>query len=346
MSDKANLPSRKADHIRINLKEDVQSDLTTGLEKYRFIHKALPEIDLEKVDLSQVIFGKTLQMPLLVSSMTGGTEEATRINQILASAAQEMGVAMGVGSQRAAIEHPDLIASYQVRSFAPDILLFANLGAVQLNYDCGVDQCQRAVDMIQADGLFLHLNPLQEALQPEGNTRFSGLLRKIETVCHKLPVPVIVKEVGWGISEETARQLESVGVTAIDVAGAGGTSWSQVEMFRMQDPHRIRIAEAFRDWGISTADSILQVRRGAPRSLVFASGGIRSGLDIAKSIALGATLGGIAGPMLLAASSGVEATLSLMREIRDEIQICMFVVGAPNIQHLRMTPMEIIPHRK
>jgi len=217
--------ARKADHIRINLEEDVRSGLTTGLERYHFTHQALPELDLARVETQQALFGKTLRAPLLISSMTGGTEAARLINRTLAAAAQAAGIAMGLGSQRAAIEHPELAHTFQVREVAPDILLFANLGAVQLNYSYGLDEFRRAVEMIQADALVLHLNALQEAVQPEGDSNFSGLLKKIEAVCRALPVPVIGKEVGWGISEQAARQLASAGIAAIDVAGAGGTSW-------------------------------------------------------------------------------------------------------------------------
>ncbi|MFN3929561.1 MAG: type 2 isopentenyl-diphosphate Delta-isomerase, partial [Thermoflexus sp.] len=225
------ISQRKADHIRINLEEDVSfGQLTTGFERLRFVHRALPELDLQEVDLSTTFFGKTLKAPLLISSMTGGTEEAGRINRNLAEAAQARGIAMGLGSMRAALERPELLPTFQVRRYAPDILLFANLGAVQLNYGYTVDHCRRAVELVKADALILHLNPLQEALQPEGDTNFAGLLRKIEAVCKALPVPVVVKEVGWGISEEVARLLADAGVAAIDVAGAGGTSWSQVEM--------------------------------------------------------------------------------------------------------------------
>jgi isopentenyl-diphosphate delta-isomerase len=221
MSKVTGISSRKADHIRINLEEDVLSGLTTGLERYRFNHQALPEINLEDIDLGQDLFERTLRAPILISSMTGGTPEAGAINQILASAAQETGIAMGVGSQRAALEHPELTPTFKVRKNAPDILLFANLGAVQLNYGYGIEECQRAVDMIEADALVLHLNAIQEAVQPEGQSRFEGLLDKIEEVCKTLPVPVIAKEVGWGFSQDAARYLAKAGVTAIDVAGAG-----------------------------------------------------------------------------------------------------------------------------
>ena len=209
------------------------------------------------------VFKRSLAAPLLISSMTGGTSQAGIINRRLAEAAQQVKIAIGVGSQRAAIEDPSQAASFQVRRFAPDVLLFANLGAVQLNYGYTIEHCRRAVEMIEADGLLLHLNPLQEALQPEGNPHFAGLLKKIETVCRALPVPVIAKEVGWGISEDVARSLAEAGVAAIDVAGAGGTSWSQVEKHRAGEPYLAGMAEDFIDWGIPTATSIQNVHRAA-----------------------------------------------------------------------------------
>jgi isopentenyl-diphosphate delta-isomerase len=327
--------SRKSDHIRINLEEDVRSGLTTGLERYRFVHQALPEIDLKDVDLGLTVFAKRLNSPLLISSMTGGTPEAADINRTLAAAAQQTGIAMGLGSQRAAIEHPELAATFQVRRFAPDILLFANLGAVQLNYGYGIEQSQQAVDMIEADALVLHFNALQEAVQPEGDTDFAGLLNKIEVVCRALPVPVIAKEVGWGFSNKTARQLADAGVAAIDVAGAGGTSWTQVEMHRAQTESQARLAAAFIDWGIPTAESILQIKAAAPEMTVFASGGLRNGVDIAKCIALGATLGGMASPFLKAAVRSLEDTIQTIDEIRRQIQVCMFAAGASDLEQLR-----------
>ena len=333
------LSSRKADHIRINLEQDVRSAITTGLDKFRFTHEAIPDLDLDEIDLGQVIFGKRIAAPILVSSMTGGTSDAARLNQILAEAAQYAGIAMGLGSQRAGIEHPELVGTFQVRNVAPDILLFANLGAVQLNYQYTVDHCRRAVDMIAADGLILHLNPLQEALQPEGDTRFSGLLQKIELVCKTVGVPVVAKEVGWGISEAAAKRLANCGIAAIDVAGAGGTSWSQVEMNRIQDEHLARVAGAFRGWGIPTAESILQVRKGAPGLLTFASGGLKDGIDVAKCIALGARLGGMAGYFLKAAAQSLEATVDAIEEIKREIHICMFVTGSANLDQLQTVKM-------
>lgn len=327
--------SRKADHIRINLEEDVRSGLTTGLDRYRFVHEALPEIDLEGVDLSQVLFGKKLAAPVLISAMTGGTKQAERVNAVLAEAAQVSGVAMGVGSQRAALEDESLAESFRVRRYAPDILLFGNLGAVQLNYGYSIDHCRRAVEMIEADALVLHLNSIQEAVQPEGNTRFSGLARKIEAVCKALPVPVIAKEVGWGISGRTARLLADAGVAAIDAAGAGGTSWSQVERYRIGDSSLGRVAEAFREWGIPTAESIQMIRRAAPDVPVFASGGLRDGVDIAKCIALGAALGGMAGLFLKAAMRSMEDVTEKIEEISAQIRITMFGVGAADIKALQ-----------
>ena len=326
--------SRKADHIRINLTEDVRSSRSTSLEDYSFPHQALPELDLDKIQMDLILFGKKISAPLFISSMTGGTSEAGRINQALAEAAQEAGIPMGVGSQRAALEDSQLAGSFQVRKIAPDILLFGNLGAVQLNYGLTAEDCQRAVDMIEADALILHLNPLQEAVMAEGNTNFEGLIRKIEEVCKILTVPVIAKEVGWGISKNTARMLKEGGVSAIDVAGAGGTSWSEVEMHRAETEMQRQVASSFVDWGISTAESIQIVRETAPEMPIFASGGIRSGVDIAKSIALGATLGGLASPFLKAAAQSPDAVLQVIEWITTEIRISMFASGSKDLKAL------------
>jgi isopentenyl-diphosphate delta-isomerase len=334
------ISGRKSDHIRINLEEDVRSGLTTGLEGFRFTHRALPELNLDDINLSQTLFGRKLETPLLISSITGGTEQAAGLNRTLAEAAQQTRIAMGLGSQRTAIEMPELADTFQVRVYAPDILLLANLGAVQLNYGYGIDHCRRAVEMIEADALILHFNALQEAVQPEGNTRFAGLAKKIAAVCKALAVPVIAKEVGWGFSEPDVRLLAEAGVAAIDVAGAGGTSWSQVEMHRAQNGSQARLAAAFVDWGIPTAEAILNVQRAAPKVLIFASGGLRSGVDIAKCIALGARLGGMAGPFLKAAAQSLEATVQTIEELQREIQVCMFAAGAGDLEQLRHTELK------
>ncbi len=326
---------RKTEHLRINLEEDVRSGRSSGLEEYYFSHRALPEQNLEDVDLHMEVFHKTLKAPILISSMTGGTEDAKRINQVLATAAQETGVAMGVGSQRIALEHAELAETFKLRPFAPDILLFANLGAIQLNYGYGVDECQRAIEMIGADALILHFNALQEAIQNGGNTKFAGLAEKVSIVCQALDVPVIAKEVGWGFSEPDIRLLMEAGVQAIDVAGAGGTSWSQVEMHRAESESRRKLAEAFSDWGIPTAEAIQNVTRIAPDLMVIASGGLRNGVDIAKCIALGASVGGLAGPFLKAAVQSVEATVDLINVIKEELRVCMFATGSMTYEDLR-----------
>lgn len=332
---------RKADHIRINLEEDVAfKGVNTGLDRYFFMHQALPELNLAEVKTAVSLLGKTLRTPLLISSMTGGAAEAHQINLVLAEAAQATGMAMGLGSMRAAIEDPTLEYTYQVRHVAPDILLFANLGAVQFNYGYGLSQCQRAVDMIEADALILHFNALQEAVQPEGDGDFSALLSQVEHICRHLPVPVIAKEVGWGFAEQTARDLINAGVAAIDVAGAGGTSWSQVEMYRAPTARHRRVAGTFIDWGIPTAVSIQYCRRAHPTLPIIASGGIRHGIDVAKCIALGANLVGLAGDFLRAADqNGVAGVVELAETLTDELRIAMFCSGAADVQVLSQTPL-------
>jgi len=334
MSKVAPIDQRKADHIKINLEQDVRSAQTTGLENYRFVHEAMPELDLDRIDTTRQLFGKKLNSPILVSSMTGGTSAAETINLRLAEAAQECGLAMGVGSQRAAIEHPEQASTFQVRRVARDILLFANIGAVQFNYGYGIDECRKAVEMIEADALYLHLNPLQEAVQAGGDTNWGGLAKKIEAVCKKMEVPVVAKEVGWGMSERTAKILADCGVSAVDVAGAGGTSWSQVEMHRAPDELTRQLAATFVGWGIPTSEAILNVRKAVPEMTIFASGGIRDGLDIAKCIALGAALGGMAGNFLKAAAISTDNVVDMMKLTMRQIEVTMFATGAGTLEQL------------
>lgn len=326
---------RKSEHIRIVLEEDVKSGISNGLEKFRFVHNALPELDFKEIDPSSLFLGYPLKLPLLISSMTGGNKETGLINRNLATAAQKMGVALGVGSQRVGLEDSSAMATFKIRQYAPDILLFANIGAVQLNYGVSVSDCKKVVEEIDANALFLHLNPLQEALQPEGNTNFKGLLRKIELVCKNIAVPVVVKEVGWGISGEVARKLADVGVAAIDVAGAGGVSWSQVEKFRVKSDLCRRVAEGFSQWGLSTADCLVEVKNAVPNLEIVASGGLSSGMDVAKCISLGASLVGMAGRFLQAATISAEKIITEIEEISIQLKICMFAVGARNIQELK-----------
>jgi len=327
---------RKADHIRINLEENVQfPKLTNGFERYRLVHQALPELNLHEIDTCVELLGKTLQIPLLISSMTGGTEAARALNRNLAMGAQARGIAMGLGSQRAGIEQSETAETFKVRDVAPDILLFANLGAIQLNYRYGAEQCRRAVEMIEADALILHLNPLQEAVQTDGDWNWSGLLDKIEQVVGDLGVPVIAKEVGWGISETTARQLKGTGVAVIDVAGSGGTSWTEVEYHRATSDAFRKLARAFADWGIPTAESLLMAQQGAPGLPLIASGGMRTGIDAAKALALGATAVGVAASFLKAAAAGPEEVVAAIDQLAAELRVAMFCAGAGRVSALR-----------
>jgi isopentenyl-diphosphate delta-isomerase len=328
--------TRKADHLRICLDEDVQfHGVTNGLERYRFTHCCLPELNRSEIDLSTTFLRKLLGAPLLISSMTGGTQEAKTINFRLAEVAQHYKLAMGVGSQRVAVENPQVADTFAVRSLAPDILLFANLGAVQLNYSYGLDECRRVVDLCQADALILHLNPLQECIQPKGDTNFKGLIDKISILCNNLPVPVIAKEVGNGISAAMAQKLLDAGVSAIDVAGAGGTSWAKVESERALNVQQRRLGLTFADWGLPTAECITSIRAFAPDIPLIASGGLRNGMDVAKAIALGADISGLAWPFLQAAAESVDAVDALVQLLIAEITTVLFCTGNVTLSQLK-----------
>src|SRR5919199_816506 len=290
---------RKADHIRINLEEDVDGKgVSSGFERVQLIHCALPEIDLADVDTGAELFGRRLGAPLLISCMTGGTEEAGAINAALADVAESFRLPLGLGSGRVALEHPEVLPTFQVRRLARDVPLLANLGAVQLNRGRTVEDCRRLLDALEADALVLHLNPLQEALQPDGDTSFAGLLSRIELLCRRLGHPGVAKEVGWGLAPDVIRPLLDVGVAAVDVAGAGGTSWSEGERHRLGEPWRARVAAAFAGWGLPTATALRMARNAAPDACIFASGGVRGGPDVAKAVAMGAGLGGGGGAPL------------------------------------------------
>ncbi|MEI8165606.1 MAG: type 2 isopentenyl-diphosphate Delta-isomerase [Chloroflexales bacterium] len=338
MSHAGQTEGRKLDHIRIVLAEDVAAKgVVSGFAAYRLPHSALPDLDLAAIDTRTTFLGKPISAPLLISSMTGGASAAEKINLALAEAAEHLGLPMGVGSQRAAVVDPRLASTYQVRRVAPHIPLLANLGAVQLNYSFGVEHCRRAVEMIEADALILHLNPLQEAVQPEGNTNFKGLLAKIEAVCRALEVPVVVKEVGNGIGAADARRLYDCGVQVIDVAGAGGTSWSEVERFRQNGDQGRRVAGAFADWGIPTTECIRTVRAALPAVTIIGSGGVRSGVDVAKAIALGADLAGTAKPALVGAidERGAEAVVAGLDAFIRELRVAMFCSNCADLAALR-----------
>ena len=326
---------RKKEHLELCLDaESVTTPSGTGLDRYRFIHNALPELDVDEIDLSATFLGKRLKAPVLISSMTGGFDLARQVNRNLAAAAQELGLAMGVGSQRVAIEEPSAADSFQIRDVAPDILLLSNLGAVQLNYGYTVDHCRRAIEMIGADGLILHLNVLQEAVQPEGNRNFKGLSTKISNVCRELEFPVIAKEVGSGISADVAVRLRDAGVKAIDVAGQGGTSWYAVEAKRATSKGK-PAETTFVDWGIPTEEALVAVHQAVPDLQLVASGGIRTGLDIAKSIALGADIAAFGQPLLASALESASKVVEFLSRIIYEIRVAMLCVGAPNLSALR-----------
>ena len=330
---------RKKEHLEICLDtESVTSASGTGLSRYRFVHNALPELDIDEIDLSTTFLGKRLQAPILISSMTGGFDLARKVNRNLAAAAQSLGLAMGVGSQRVAVEEPSAAVSFEVRDVAPDILLFGNLGAVQLNYGYTVEHCRRAVSMIGADALILHLNVLQEAVQPEGNRNFKGLGEKIAAVCRELEVPVIAKEVGNGISVDTAIRLQRAGVKALDVAGYGGTSWSAVEAQRAVKQGK-RPDTAFAAWGIPTEEALVSVRQALPDIQLIASGGVRSGVDIAKAIALGADLGAFGQPLLAAALESSAKVIEFIAGVIHELKVSMLCVGAVDLTALRKAPL-------
>lgn len=327
---------RKADHIRVCLEQDVQCrTVTTGLEKYRFSHCCLPELNWNDLDLTTTFLSRLLRAPFLISSMTGGTEQAQIINTRLAVTAQQYGFAMGVGSQRVGVETPQVMETFAIRRYAPDCLLFANVGAVQLNYGYGLAECQRIVDALAADALILHLNPLQESVQTRGDRNFKGLLTKIEQLCDRLPVPVIAKEVGNGIAAPMAQQLLDAGVTAIDVAGAGGTSWAKVEGGRATDLRQRRLGQTFADWGLPTADCITQIRAALPTVPLIASGGIRNGLDAAIAIGLGADLVGLAHPFLMAAHESEASLATLAELLTEELQTVLLCTGTASVAELK-----------
>lgn len=333
MNDPAPIRRRKQDHIEICLdgEEAAFRGRGNGLDAWALIHDALPELDLEAIDLSTDFLGHHLRLPLIISSMTGGGRDSARLNRVLATGANEIGCAIAVGSQRAMLEDRSLAAGFRIREFAPDVPIFGNLGAAQLNRGYGVDACLRAVEEIEADGLFIHLNSLQEALQPEGDTDFTGLVDKIARLAADLPFPVLLKTCGNGWSERTVRKLVGSPVAGIEASGAGGTSWARIEARRGEDPG----AEAlFGDVGESTAESILAVRHSLPHLPLIASGGLRHGVDVALALALGADLAGLARPLLQAAEGGEERLVERLEAIGRELQIACFYCGTARVDEL------------
>ncbi|MFK7843741.1 MAG: type 2 isopentenyl-diphosphate Delta-isomerase [Rhodothermales bacterium] len=325
---------RKAEHIKLSLDPRVQSD-HHFFDDYVFEHVALPEINFDEIDITSSFLGKTLSSPLLISCMTGGTTSARSINENLALAAEEKGVVLGVGSQRKALEDAQQAHTFQIRALAPTIPILANLGAVQLNYGFGLEACEQAVAMVEADALVFHLNPLQEAIQPEGQCNFADLLPKMGEIAGALSVPVIVKEIGSGISGDLAARIQAQGISIIDTAGTGGTSWARIEAARANDTS---LGELFAHWGIPTPQSIIEVSK-IEGLTIIGSGGIRSGLDAAKAIALGADLVGMAAPFLAPAMESADAVRAAIDAINKALKIAMFCVGARTLAELQQTPV-------
>lgn len=329
---------RKTEHIRHCLTDNVEGvNKSTGLEGISFIHNALPEINFEAIELDTSFLGKPVKAPFLVSSMTGGSELAEKINQNLAMAAEEKGWAIGLGSTRALLESDAHKDSFLIRKQAPTVPLIANIGAVQLNYGYGAKECQRIVDLTGADSIVMHFNPLQEAVQDEGDLDFEDLLPKIEKVCREVTVPVGAKEVGFGIDGTIAKKLYDAGVSYIDVAGAGGTSWSQVEKLRSTDPLKKAAAEAFNNWGIPTKDCIVSVRSALGDVPLVSSGGMKTGVDAAKALTIGSDLVGFARTLLQAATESDRAVVETMEQIELELKMTMFGIGARTISDLKNT---------
>jgi len=327
---------RKDAHIALCAYEEVESDIVSaGWERVELPHQALPELDAGTIDLSSSLFGKTLRVPLVISGMTGGSKRGAEINRRLAAVAQRAGIGMGVGSQRRMLDDPDLTDTYRIRDVAPDVPLMANIGAVQLNYGVTPAMCARLVEAIQADALCLHLNALQEMIQPEGERDFSGLWSRIARVCDASPVPVLLKETGCGVDAVLTQRALDAGCAGVDVAGAGGTSWARVETLRQADPMGRDVGETFRNWGIPTVDAVAEARAVGDRHLVIGSGGVRNGLHMAKAIALGADCCGVALPFLRAALDSEAAAHELVTRLSEELRVAMFCTSAPDLRALR-----------
>jgi len=336
--------NRKAEHISICLDKKAQArKITTGFEDIQFVHRALPDVDKERIDVSTKVFGYKFSAPLIIGAMTGGTAEATRINAAIAEAVENLQLGMGVGSQRAAIENPKLTETYSVvRKKAPTAFLIANIGGIQLVHGCDVKEVKQAVEMIDADAVAVHLNALHEMVQPEGQTAFKGVLDKICEIAGKLDKPVIVKETGAGIAAEEAKKLEKAGVKAIDVAGAGGTSFAAVEYYRSETGSiQHLLSDIFWDWGIPTVASLIETAQ-TVKIPVIASGGVRTGMDIAKSLALNACLGSVSQPSLEAAVKGDEATERILSLLVEELRNVMFLVGAEKVEDLAEAPIVVM----
>lgn len=333
------IKQRKLEGLKIPLSEEVEAKTTsTYLEYVQLIHNALPELDFDDIDTSTTFLNHKFSAPLIIDSMTGGTPEASKINERLAETAEELGLGMGLGSQRAGLKSKELAETYSIaREHAPNAFLIANIGGAQLAKGLSVDEAKQIIDMINANALVVHLNPLQELVQPEGEPKFKGVFDKIVELVKSLKVPVIVKEVGAGISKEVATKLELAGVSAINVAGSGGTSWAGVEKLRAESVGselKAHLGEMFWDWGIPTAASLIEVRKAVKLPLV-ASGGLRNGLEVAKCLNIGADMCAMALPFLKQAAVSKEAVMEFANVLLNELKSTMYLVGAGNVKTLK-----------
>lgn len=333
---------RKREHLSLAGLPSMQMSIANGLDSLQFEPCALPELDFDEIDTRCSLVGKELQQPLIIASMSGGTRASRQLNEIFAAAAERAGVALGLGSMRIAIEQPEQCATFQVRSIAPSIPIFSNIGGAQLIQPNGIDNALRCIDIAEADGIFVHLNPLQEVLQVQGDTQWRGVLKAIGTLVTHAQVPVIVKEVGHGIGPSTAKKLTEIGVRYLDIAGAGGTSWAAIETERSRIDNNAQTGEVFHNFGINLCDSLrlIQQQCNVDESLtLIASGGIRSGLDMAKTIRLGASFASAASPMLAAAQQSETALTELLQQWRRQLQICCFITGSASLSDLRHAPL-------
>ncbi|MDX8046379.1 type 2 isopentenyl-diphosphate Delta-isomerase [Gracilibacillus sp. S3-1-1] len=333
-----NIHKRKSEHIELSLTEEALGQgVTNGFDLFQFRHNALPEIDFDEIDSSSSFFGRAVKSPFVISSMTGGAEMAEMINRNLAIAAEEQGWIFALGSTRVMLESNEFRSSFQVRKYAPNTPIVANIGAVQLNYGVTIKQIKQIIEWTDADALVFHLNTIQEVIQSGGDTNFRNLLTKMEKVIDALSIPVGVKEVGFGIDGQTARRLTDIGASFIDVAGAGGTSWSQVEKLRSKEPLKKQAAEAFSSWGNPTAKCLQEMKDMIPQQTIVASGGIRTGLDAAKAIALSADYVGFARSILKEAIQSEEKAIEWMQVKELELKMVMFGIGVSSIEELQLT---------
>jgi len=339
-----NIEKRKQRHIRISLEENVKTDIGTGFDDVTLVHRCLPEIDFSEVNMEISLFGKHLKAPLIISAMTGGTSYSKEINRTLAAVAEKTGIGIGVGSQRIAIDKPEVAHTFRVvREVAPSALVLGNIGCPQISLGWGVEEAQICVDMIKADALSVHMNPLQEAIQVGGDTNYKGVLDKIKNITENLNVPIVMKETGAGIAHEEAEKLEAAGVAGLEISGVGGTSWAAVEHHiarEIEDSDMEFLGKALWNWGIPTAISVAETSLNTNLQII-ASGGMRTGLDMAKAIALGADAVGMALPFLAEAVKGEKDLLEFIRKIVLEFRTVMFLVGARNIEELKKVPAVI-----